>query len=199
MRLAKLFLSIGIAVVFVVFIAYGLYVVYEPPERNMYYGAPDESGCDEQLNCRAMLDDCRPEKQPLPEGVFVEERVVPPDTEDCKKIYNSQEYKQCQDSLKKCKDTWKVTAPKTIHARNSMWVLAIIGIGTILGSMYFVSAEAISSGLLGGGVLTLLWMLIYTAEYWVDYTSKYLKLGVLGIVLIILMYVGYKKIEKRNK
>ncbi len=198
MRLAKLFLSIGIAVVFVVFIAYGLYTVYEPPERNHYYGMPDETGCDDKFECRQMLDNCRPEKAPLPEGEFVEERLVAPDTEECKKVYSSPEYKQCQDSLKKCKDAWKETAPRTMHARNSMWILILIGIATILASMYVVSAEAIASGLLGGGVLTLLWMLIYTQEYWVDYTSKYLKLVVLGLVLFILLYVGYKKIEKRK-
>ena len=121
-------------------------------------------------------------------------RAVPKRTD-----YDSEEYKLCQENYKECRNEYKKTSPKTIYARNSMWVLVIIGIGTILVSLLFVTAEAIKSGLLGGGILTMLWMLIYTSNYWIDYVSKYVKLAVLGVVLVILIYVGYKKIEKRMK
>ena len=58
-----------------------------------------------------------------------------------------------------------------------------------------LASESVGAGVLGGGVL----IVIYgTIRYWGD-MSKYLRIIILGIVLFILIWIGYKKIEDNIK
>jgi len=135
MRLAKTFLAIGIAVIFAVFIGYGLYVIYEPPKYGDCYG---------ELDC-----------------------------------YRNLETRQHE------------------YSRNSFFILIIIGTITLVAGILLSKMEGIGSGLMGGGILVILWSLAHTWEYWSTF-NKYVKLIVLGVVLVILIYLGYKKLEKKS-
>jgi hypothetical protein len=73
--------------------------------------------------------------------------------------------------------------------------LFIIALAAIIAGI-LLRLESISAGFITGGVLIMMWSLIYTAEYWLQW-NKYVKLTALGIVLVILVYLGYRKIEKR--
>jgi hypothetical protein len=211
MSLRKTVLAMGIAVVFVIFIAYGLFAIYEPPKR--YY---EQSKCWEQHDCEKDVRECQEAKRIAAlnaSGVNETEtgatetgprqaepemaRPVPvPGYDECSKgRYGSKEYIDCMEQRDDCEDAFRKTTARYRHARNSFYVLFIIALAAILVGM-FLRLESISSGFIAGGILVLVWSLIYTAEYWLQW-NKYVKLTALGLVLVILVYLGYKKIESR--
>ena len=104
---------------------------------------------------------------------------------------------ECREANKKCTEEVRKTTPQHKHQRNTFYILTIIGIITIIVGISLTSLEGIGSGLIGGGILTTLWSLMYTYSYWLGF-NKYVKLIVLAIVLFILIYLGYKKIENRK-
>jgi len=108
------------------------------------------------------------------------------------------EYATCQESYRTCVEEYEKQTPRYAHARNSFYILIILGIAAIVSGIFLNKLEGVAGGLIGGGVLIVLWSLIYSSDYW--YTlNKYLKLVALGIVLVILIYLGYKKIEQKRK
>lgn len=188
MGLAKTFLAIGISVVFAVFIAYGLFVVYEPPHNT----------CWEDFNCGKLTAVCYGEDPETYEKVARRVPIIEDEAarECVQNITKTQEYKQCLQDQEQCNEEHE--AKEYIHARNSFFVLAIIAIAVLLAGLYLSYLEGIGSGFLGGGVLLILWSLIYTQAFWTEW-NKYVKLFALFVVLVILIYVGYKKIEQKTK
>lgn len=189
MSLAKTFLAIGIAVLLAVFFSYGLYVIYEKPK----YGYVDYSGCYAEFGCDNMTLKCTNNSIALP----IEKSREPYYDQNChNQVYASSEYQRCQADQQECIESRQVTSDNYKHARNSFYILIVIAIiSIIIGSMFW-SMEGIGSGIMGGGVLIVLWSLAYTADYWTT-LNKYLKLIAVGIVLILLIYIGYKKLEQK--
>lgn len=99
--------------------------------------------------------------------------------------YNSEEYKQCQDNYNQLIE--KVNFKSFI----ALSIIAIIAIFTGL----ILTLEAISSGILGGGIL----LLVYSVMRHWGILNKYFRLTILGVALIVLIYYGYKKIDKAQK
>jgi len=185
MRLAKTFLAIGIAIIFAVFVSYGLHVIYEPPKYDSSYS----NDCYKTYNCEQQINNCQ--KQYAPSDPRYKGYT------DCRStITQTAEYKSCQELYNKCNEEFQKQTPSYIHSRNSFYILIVIGIITIITGIFLTSLEGIGSGLIGGGVLTVLWSLFYTYQYWFT-LNKYIKLIALGIVLAVLIYFGYKKIEKK--
>jgi hypothetical protein len=170
MGLTKTFLALGIMIVFALFIGYGLFVIYEPPERLSL----SDTNC--QMNCSKFI----PEK--------VNSTIRP--------IEFDEKYDECWKEQEDCMDEARVGSPRYNVLRNSFYILLLLSIGAILFGM-FTKFEGIGSGFIGGGIILLLYSLIYTGEYWWT-LSKYFKLIALGIVLFILIYFGFKKVEKRK-
>ncbi len=147
MSLAKTFLAMGIAVIFAVFIGYGLYVIYEPPY--------------ERLNCSQYYDNIN--------------------------NYENADYKSCME---------QVSQLDYSRSRNSFFILIAIGILAIVGGTFFRHLEGIGSGFIGGGILVVLWSLFYT--WWLTW-PRYIKVAALGVVLALLVYLGYTRIEEKLK
>jgi hypothetical protein len=184
MGLAKTFLAIGIAIIFAVFVSYGLHVIYEPP-KDYSYGSND---CYKTYNCQQQISDCQKQYNYSDTGY-----------QDCySSVTQSTQYKTCQELYTKCNEEFQKKTPQYIHSRNSFYILLVIGIITIIAGILLTSLEGIGSGLMGGGILVVLWSLIYTRQYWFT-LNKYIKLIALGIVLAILIYLGYKKLENKLK
>lgn len=99
--------------------------------------------------------------------------------------YNSEEYKTCQDNYNQLIE--KVNFKSFI----ALSIIAIIAIFTGL----ILTSEAISSGILGGGIL----LLVYSVMRHWGILNKYFRLTILGVALIVLLYYGYKKIDKAQK
>ncbi len=81
---------------------------------------------------------------------------------------------------------------REFYERNVFIVLIIAGL-IALGVGYGIqSTSSVSSGFIFGGVLS---FIIGTIRYWSN-MDDYLRFIILGIVLIILIWIGYKKINK---
>jgi len=135
--------------------------------------------------------------------VIYESPTNPYQTSNCYETYNcnqygygSQAYISCKELSDKCSEEYEKQTPRYQHAKNSFFILVILGIISIVLGMSLVELEGIGSGLIGGGILITLWSLVYTWQYWFT-LNKYLKLFVLGVVLVTLIYLGYKKIESK--
>jgi len=182
MGLAKTFLAIGIAVIFAVFVSYALYVIYEPP-KDYSYGS---NACYKIYNCEQQIIDCQ-------------RQFNYSDYQDCYlNVTQSTQYKTCQELYSKCNEEFQKKTPQYIYSRNSFYILIAIGIIAIITGILLTGLEGIGSGLMGGGILVVLWSLFYTYQYW-SILNKYIKLIALGVVLAILIYLGYKKLENKLK
>lgn len=195
MSLTKTFISIGIALVLAVFVGYAVHVLYEPPS---YWDSPFNN-CSYEYQCQQMMDDCQIVNQTNTSGE-VDKYVYPYplDSQCARLVEESMEYKQCQLQLEQCNNQYQKTTPQYKHYRVAFYALIILGlISIILGTVFFLGFEGISGGMIGGGVLIILWSLIYTTQYWI-HAGKYLKLVILAIVLAILIYLAYKRVEQRR-
>ncbi|MBD3310572.1 hypothetical protein GF351_05110 [Candidatus Woesearchaeota archaeon] len=190
MGIAKTFLAIGIAVVFAVFVAYGLYVVYEPPKYQY-----ESSDCYQNYDCEEMLEKCYPERNATNQTAPMPIRV-PYKNECIDEVQSSEEYIGCRIARDECEDEFLQTTARYKHSRNSFWILMFIGIAAIVAGMFLNHLEGIGSGIMAGGILVILWSLGYTAEYWFK-LNKYIKLFMLGVVLVLLIYLGYKRLEDK--
>jgi len=162
MKLARTFLAIGIAIIFAIFISYGLDVIYDQPDVP-YDQTPHR-----------LCSDLVPKSESGRTTWTTESREA---------------YDNCLDEKSKENELY-------LHARNSFYILNLIGLAAIIGGMSLKKLEGIGSGLLGGGILVVLWSLGYSWRYWSEF-NEYVKLALLGLVLAVLIYFGYKKIEKR--
>jgi len=77
------------------------------------------------------------------------------------------------------------------HSNVVFWISLILGI-TIFILSISLKAIAVSSGLMGGAVLT---MFIGIVQDW-RFLTDYARFAILGIALAILIWVGYKKLNK---
>jgi hypothetical protein len=189
MKLAKTFLALGIAIIFTVFIAYGLYAFYEPPKYET-----NTSTCDEEYKCHEHIDECQ--KNRVVESKNSNEPLIL--DHDCyDEAEKNTEYQQCREQSDACEAEYKKTTDRYKHARNSFYILLIIGMLAITGGIFLSGLEGIGSGFIGGGVLVVLWTLPYTWEYWFE-LHKYTKVAALGLVLALLIYLGYKKLDKKK-
>ena len=185
MKLLKIVLGAAIAIVFAVFIGYSLYAIYEPPRIE------ENSKCYKEYNCDSYFDKCYVNETEALKLSRLESNCY-------RDVEASLEYQECRIKRENCEDAFKKTTDEYKHSRNSFFVLLIIGIAAIIGGMFKSKLEGISSGFIGGGVLVILWSLIYTSYYWLTW-SKYAKIIALGLVLALLIYFGYKKIENAAK
>lgn len=184
MKLQKRFLAAGIAIIFVIFIGYALYVFYPPPK---YYDE-EPNTCYEDFACHAMFDTCYNETAQLEE---TQGKPLRYDNSCYQEIEASAAYKECQRNLDTCQENYQSTTQGYKHARASFIILILIGLSGIGASM-FIRLDAVSSGILGGGILTIIWSLMYTTQYWL-LASKYVKLFLIAIVLGLLIYLGIRK------
>ncbi|MFH1307595.1 MAG: hypothetical protein ABIH72_01975 [archaeon] len=75
--------------------------------------------------------------------------------------------------------------------REKVFIIAVITGLIVLIVGIILGLQSVSLGLMGGGVIT---MFIGTIQYW-DRLGKYLRLIILGVVLAILIWIGYKKLK----
>ncbi len=182
MKLIKSFLAIGIMVFFAIFVCYGLYVVYEAP---VYSYQPND--CYKKVDCDRFMRDCQSRYGSTPEYSTCYQSAI-----------NGSEYRECQELLKKCNKEFEKQTPQYKYSRNSFFILITIGLAALIAGIFLSKMEGIGSGFLGGGILVTLWSLFYGREYWWGF-NKYSKLAILGAILVILIYFGYRKMERRSK
>lgn len=83
-------------------------------------------------------------------------------------------------------------AARDVYNRNVFVILVIAGLVVLGVGLRIVAAAAVSSGLVLGGVLS---FIIGTIRYWSG-MHDYLRFIILGIALAVLIWVGYRKLQK---
>lgn len=179
MSLKSTFLALGIAIVFAVFFAYGLNVFYEYPDY-------EPSNCYEKFRCYDLIEPCKIENS------------TPEVGRKCNsEQFNSEEYKHCNELQKECEDEFASSNSRYIYSKNSFYILLLISIiSLVVGSV--IKTDGVGSGIIGGGVLLIVYNLILTSSYWLRFSS-YFKLSAIGVVLAILIYLGFKKFGNGKK
>ena len=171
-RINQVFLGIGIAIILALFVGYGVYSFYPSPKYENY--------CNESLSSK-----------------IIENRG------DCLKVggkwelFESPSVNGTIESKGNCDSTYSCRKEydKASEGYNRIVFIATLIIGVIavlVGGLALKKVVSISSGVMGGGVLTIIYG---TIRYWGNMPDK-LRFFVLGIVLGILIWISYKTYKK---
>jgi len=161
------FLAIAIAVVFTMFIYFGISTFYKQPEYNTYC-KPELTS--EYINTSQQCDTVGGRwnanyPKPYPDGQHGYCDV----------------YAKCQEEYNKVDKEY----------RKNVFVFAVaFGVIALIAGI-FVIVSSVAAGLMGGGIVTMIWG---TIQYW-DQLGDALRFIILGIVLVLLIWVGYKKLR----
>lgn len=170
-------LAIAIALVLVFFVGYGISVFYEEPDFEEFCGVEPKIDVSNILNETSCLEQGG---QWSPWGVDGESpRVAVP----VKREGYCDLYFECRQEFD---GKWDV------YNRNVFIISAILGLAIIVLGIV-LKLESVSVGIMGGGALLILYG---TMRYWGE-LGKYVRLAILGFVLVALIYLGYKKFGKR--
>jgi len=82
-------------------------------------------------------------------------------------------------------------AERSVYNRNVFIALVVLGAISLGLGFVLTTVSAVSSGLMFGGILSLF---IGTVRYWSG-MDEYIRLIVLGIVLVSLIVLGYKRLK----
>lgn len=166
-------LAIAIAIILVLFVGYGINVFYTQPERSDF--------CKKEFKDIQTEEKCNQEEG---KWTYYKEEIARPlegnRTGWCNQFY------ECEKEYDGVRD---------VYGRNVFVMSLVIGIIAIILGGVVLASESVGAGILGGGVL----ITIYgTLRFWGD-MSKYIRIIILGIVLFVLIWIGYKKIENNIK
>jgi len=162
-------LSISIALIFVFFIGYGIETFYDSPEYSDfcdYSNRPVKLDIDSKENCLQYNGTWEVYDKPLVDG----------------KTGWCDLYKECQE---------KYDSVREDYSKNVFIITFIIGIISLFIGSYLINVESVGSGIMGGSTLTIIYG---TLIYWSD-LNDLLRFVILGIVLGILIWIGYKKLS----
>ena len=100
------------------------------------------------------------------------------------KIYDNQSRinQKCYEEFKPIEDKYK---------RNIFIILSIIGVLTVIIGLFLKEVPAVYLGLMFGGLINIIQGII---RYWSS-MNEYLRFVILGILLIILIWISYKKLR----
>lgn len=171
-KLKRTILGISITIILVLFIGYGINTFYKPPKY--------EDFCDEALRAKIISseEECLAvggQWNVAPERIIEENRTViqgfcnPNYT--CEKEYRS---------------------VREVYNRNVFIIAVAAGLICVILGGIILKLESVSVGIMGGGVLSILYG---TIRYWGDLADVG-RFIILGIVLATLIWIGYRKFKK---
>lgn len=170
MKVAKskvVLFSVAIAFVSVFFFAYAIQTVYSSPQY--------EDFCEDKLTIKVIES----EGECIGEGGkwtgYPDRGIEPKVTGWCDLDFE-------------CRGEYDLV--REIYERNVFFANMIIGI-VVLIVAFFLTIEAVSSGLMGGAVI----LIIYgSIRYWGELSDIWRTL-MLGVALVVLIWLGYKKLK----
>ncbi len=172
MEKKKIFLSIAIALVFVFFIGYGI-EVFDKSENYEQF-CPNVYEQRNQTACESAG------------GIWEENQMgaVPAEATPVKSGY-------CQNKIE-CSREYEQERAR--HEKIIFIVSVIVGLLAVVMGI-ILEKDSVSIGILGGGILSIFYG---TIRYW-NQADDMLKFIILGIVLVILIWLAYKKFDKNKK
>ena len=179
-KIKKWVLAFSIIVVLNLFFNYGIYTFYKNPKF--------EDFCKPELNSNAystrqaceavggLWNENFPKAVPMPATPADNVRIESVQTGYC------DVYRTCQKEF---------NAVNAVYNRNVFVVLVALGMISLVAGLLMGISGAVSTGLSFGGILS---MIIGSIRYWAD-MDDYLRFGLLGVALIILIWLGIRKFK----
>jgi len=164
-------LGISIAIVLALFIGYGIDTFYDEPDFEDY--------CDEKRETIDISneDDCL--------ALGGQWTSIPTE----KKLESNLTKEGYCDAAYTCRKEYD--SAREIYNRNVFIITVILGLISLIIGGIKLKLASVSSGIMGGGAL----MIIYgTLRYWGN-LAKIGRLFILGLVLAVLIWIGYKKFK----
>lgn len=192
----QVLLAIAIAVIFAFFVGYGINTFYEEPRYDDF--------CEGyRFNTFETSQECEDAGGSWIE--YPDEKIPMTNTMTCSKISETENNitLSCNAIQREDRNGWCEYTPRCQeeynnsrenYNRNVFIISLIIGlIGLGIGAA-FLTVESVGSGLMGGGVLTIIYGII---RYWGD-ASDTLRFILLGIVLAVLVGMGYTVLNPKK-
>jgi len=177
-----LLLGIVIAIVFLMFCVFGVKLIYDSPKYEdfcNFYDSPSKvsNDCNISSELQNKANECY-KQEGIPRYEY--------DEEGCEKDL------ECDFCYKEFEDANKN------YTKNLFLISLILGLIVIAVSVLFIKISMISGGLMAGSIF---FMIYGTGGYW-NYMDDFLRFGILGIVLGVLIWLAYyisKNKEKKFK
>ena len=171
-KLKRTILGISIAIILALFVGYGINTFYKPPKY--------EDFCNESIRVKIIST----EEECLSVGGQWNVHPETPIGEDKPIIKGF-----CNPNFT-CEKEYRDVSE--IYNRNVFIIAVIAGLISVILGGIILKLESVSSGVMGGGVL----LIIYgTIRYWGDLADVG-RFIILGLVLAVLIWIGYKKFKK---
>ena len=188
----RVLLAVSIAIVLALFVGYGINSFYHPPRyenfcnETQYYPEPVKlyQGTGQLLvaeNCTTICKQMYPPKE-LQQSCTSSVGYIKENHDDLGCI-TSFRCETCQVEFDKVDEHYN---------RNVFIITSIVGLLALIVGGVLLSVEGVSAGIMGGGILTIIYG---TIRFWTN-LPDYGRFTILGIVLAVLIWVGYKKIKK---
>lgn len=173
----KLFLAIGIAIVFNLFTNYGIATFYEAPQYDDFcsegrFGPRQfgtEASCEKFVASADLQTSCAEQKGYIDYEYDAEGCAIAASCNTCNKEY--------QDA-------------REPYDANVFIILTVLGVAALIAGV-ILKTESVGSGFLMGGVLSIL---IATLRNWSNF-GDIIRFLILGAVLALLVYIGIKKLK----
>lgn len=177
----KLIISLAIAIIFALFIGYGIEVFDSSPDSRDFckenlYEINDEDEC--------LKADGEWNSEMAPRPVVKEEVVMEEISKENMVGGICSPGRECYDAF---------DAARNRHDQIVFVAGVIIGLMAVITGI-LLKRDAISTGLLGGGVLVILYG---TLRYW-QHANDVLKFLLLGATFGVLVWIAYKKLDGKN-
>ena len=88
-----------------------------------------------------------------------------------------------------CSDQFQ--SVESVYNRNVFIVLVVIGTVALIAGLFLQQVSAVANGFMFGGIISIF---IGTVRYWSN-MDEYLRFAILGVVLIILIWLGVSKLR----
>ena len=183
-KVKQVLLAVGIAIIFALFVGYGIATFYKSPKYEDY--------CKGKEYPRPYIETEPNIKNTNCGYVKPDEKLVVECNEKKGDIMANYTDKGCIESYycEMCNKEYR--DKQEIYDRNVFIITLILGLAAIIVGGIVLTITSVSSGLMGGGMLTVIYG---TIRYW-GFMPDVVRFIELGIVLIVLIWIGYKKIRK---
>ncbi len=196
-KFKQVFLAIAIAIVFVFFVGFGIASFYKSPQYEDFCVQKEFKEIITLEKCEAENGKWTVYDREIPKPVIMDSNqllctkisdVGKNVTLNCETLEQIQQSGYCDLDFY-CREDFDNAREK--YNRNVFIVATGIGIITLIIG-FALKMASVSAGLMGGGVLTTLYGVV---RYWTD-LPDYGRFIILGIALIILIWLGYKKLKQ---
>ena len=177
-KFKQVLLAVAIAIVFAFFVGFGIAAFYESPKY--------EDFCEERF-----IERPYPLREPGNCTFMEPDQTLKDECREIGKITPKYDADGCTESFY-CETCYnEFDDVREIYNRNVFIVATIIGIIALVVGI-ILKITSVSSGLMGGGILLIIYGII---RYWSG-LENYGRFTVMGIALIVLIWSGYKKIKR---